>query len=230
MFSLGREGLNIRPPRVTLSSTVFTCLLVCVLYSDNCRGYASFKGSSELTPCTLMISWASDWRVSKPCTWQCENRSWWLPLWVFRHRMWDSPCSCSLTQFLCLWVSRITSMTSLINKNDRDICDRIYHVKSFTIVSDISPYGGFTLLFSVFIITSYHLRRCFVFYGGHTSKSSNVFTRFFIESVETTSPTIHPSVYISMVHHDNIYVFSFDRIFVCGYVLSFSFLYVEWKR
>ncbi len=30
----------------------------------------------------------------------------------------------------------------------------------------------------------------------------------------------NPSVYISMVHHDDIYVFSFDRIFVCGYVLS----------
>jgi hypothetical protein len=55
--------------------------------------------------------------------------------------------------------------------------------------------------------------------------------------------TIHPSVYISMVHHDNIYVFSFDRIFVCGYVLSWCmcvcmcthggqsyFLYLEWKR
>ncbi len=37
-------------------------------------------------------------------------------------------------------------------------------------------------------------------------KIVNVFTRFFIESVVTSSPTIHPSVYISMVHHDNIYV------------------------
>jgi len=49
------------------------------------------------------------------------------------------------------------------------------------------------------------------------------FTWFFIVSPSTSSPTIHPSFYISMVHHDNIYVFSFDRIFVCGYVLSFSF-------
>ena len=102
MFSLGGEGLNIGPPRVALP-TVFTCLLVCVLYSDNCRGYESFKGSSELTPC--------------------------------------------------------------------DICDHIYRVKSFTIVSDISRYGGLTYLQSyAFIITSYHLRRCFMFYGGHTSK------------------------------------------------------------
>ena len=31
--------------------------------------------------------------------------------------------------------SRIDSMTPLINKNDRDICDRIYCAKAFIIVS-----------------------------------------------------------------------------------------------
>jgi hypothetical protein len=36
----------------------------------------------------------------------------------------------------------------------------------------------------------------------------------------TSSPTSPPSVYISMVHHDDIYVVSFHRVFVCGYVLS----------
>ena len=91
MFSLGNEGLNIRPPRVALPNVVFTCLLVCVLYSDNCRGYASFKGSSELTPCGLMIAWASGWRASKLCMWPCRNRSWRLPLRALRHRMWNSP-------------------------------------------------------------------------------------------------------------------------------------------
>ena len=91
MFSLGSEGLNIRPPRVALPSAVFTCLLVCVLYSDNCRGYASLKGASELTPCGLMIAWASGWRASKLCMWPCRNRSWRLPLRALRHRMWDSP-------------------------------------------------------------------------------------------------------------------------------------------
>jgi hypothetical protein len=164
MFSLGGEGLNIGPPRVALP-TVFTCLLVCVLYSDNCRGYESFKGSSELTPC--------------------------------------------------------------------DICDHIYRVKSFTIVSDISRYGGLTSLqCCTFIITSHHLRRCFVFYGGHTSKWSNVFTRFFNESVATFSPTIHPSVYISMVHHDNIYVFSFSIGYLCVgmYHLVYVCMYVyTWR-
>ena len=90
-FSLGSEGLNIRPPRVALPSAVFTCLLVCVLYSDKCRGYASFKGSSELTPCGLMIAWASGWRASKLCMWPCRNRSWRLPLRALRHRMWNSP-------------------------------------------------------------------------------------------------------------------------------------------
>jgi hypothetical protein len=57
-------------------------------------------------------------------------------------------------------------------------------------------------------------------YGGHTSKSSNIFMWFFIVSPPTPSPTIHLSFYISMVHHDKIYIFSLDRIFVCGYVLS----------
>jgi hypothetical protein len=33
-------------------------------------------------------------------------------------------------------------------------------------------------------------------------KSSNIFTWFFITSPGTSSPTIHPSVYIFMVHHD----------------------------
>ncbi len=91
MFSLGSEGLNIRLPRVALPSAVFTCLLVCVLYSDNCRGYVSFKGSSELTPCVLMITWASGWRVSKLCIRPCRNRSWRLPLRALRHRMWKMP-------------------------------------------------------------------------------------------------------------------------------------------
>jgi hypothetical protein len=84
----------------------------------------------------------------------------------------------------------------------------------------------------VFIITSHHLRRCFVFYGGHPSKSSNVFTRFFIESVATSSPTIHPSVYISMVHHDNIYVFSFSIGYLCVgmYYLVYVRMYVyTWR-
>ncbi len=91
MFSLGREGLNIRPPRVALPSAVFTCLLVCVLYSDNCRGYVSFTGTSELTPCDLMIAWSSDWRASKLCIRLYRNRSWRLPLRTLRHRMWNSP-------------------------------------------------------------------------------------------------------------------------------------------
>jgi hypothetical protein len=161
---------------------------------------------------------------------------------------------CTLRQMIeglivvCLTgASRIDSMTPLINKNDRDICDRIYRVKAFIIVSDISRYGGLTSLQCCgFIITSHHLRRCFVFYGGHTSKSSNVFTRFFIKSVATSSPTIHPSVYISMVHHDNIYIFSFSIGYLCvGMSHSITwcmcvcmcthggqsyFLYLEWKR
>jgi hypothetical protein len=79
-----------------------------------------------------------------------------------------------------------------------------------------------------FIITSHHLRCCFVFYGGHPSKSSNVFTRFFIESFATSSPTIHPPVYISMVHHDNFYVFSFSIGYLCVrmYYLVYVRMYV----
>ncbi len=91
MFSLGSEGLNIPPPRVALPSAVFTCLLVCVLYSENCRGYVSFTGSSELTPCGLTITWASGWWASKLCIRLCRNRSWRLPLRALRHRMWNSP-------------------------------------------------------------------------------------------------------------------------------------------
>ncbi len=91
MFSLGSEGLNIRPPRVEFPSSVFTYLLVCVLFSDKCRGNTSFKGSSELTPCGLMIAWVSDWRASKLCMCPSRNRRWWLPLRTLRHRMWDSP-------------------------------------------------------------------------------------------------------------------------------------------
>ncbi len=91
LCSLGSEGLNIRPSRVALTSAVFTCLLVCVLYSDNCRGYVSFKGSSELTPCVLMIAWVSTWRTSKLCIRSCRNRNWRLPLRVLRHHMWNSP-------------------------------------------------------------------------------------------------------------------------------------------
>ncbi len=45
--------------------------------------------------------------------------------------LWDSSCSCLLTQSLCLWVSHITVITSLINKNEWDICDRIYSMKAF---------------------------------------------------------------------------------------------------
>ncbi len=100
MFSLGSEGLNIRPSRVALPSSVFTCLLVCVLYSDNCRGYASFKGSSELTPCVLMITWSSGWRASKLYIRSYRNRSWRLPLRALRHRMWNSP------NMLTIWCVR----------------------------------------------------------------------------------------------------------------------------
>jgi hypothetical protein len=91
MFCLGSEGLNIRLSRGPLPNAVFTCLLVWVLYSDNCRGYVSFKGSSELTPYGLMIAWASDWRASKLCIRSCRNRSWRLPLWPSRRHMWNSP-------------------------------------------------------------------------------------------------------------------------------------------
>ncbi len=91
MFSVGIEGLNIRPPRVGWPSAVFTYLLVCVLYTNKCSGYTSFKGSSELTPCVLMIVWASDWRASKLCIRLCRNRRWRLPLRALRHHMWNSP-------------------------------------------------------------------------------------------------------------------------------------------
>ena len=68
--------------------------------------------------------------------------------------------------------------------------------------------------------------------SSRARKSLNVFTRFFIESVETTSPTIHPSVYISMVHHDNIYVFSFSIGYLCVgmYYLVYVRMYVyTWR-
>ncbi len=96
------------------------------------------------SPFGLMIVWTLVRWASKLYTWPFENRTWWLSWSSLRHRLWDSSCSCSLTQSLCLWASRIDTMTSLINKNEWDICDRIYPVKTFIIVSDISRYGGLT--------------------------------------------------------------------------------------
>jgi hypothetical protein len=244
-FSLGREGLTSDHLEWHWALFPFHTFSFELSGLTQSEGINPAKDLRKASPFGLMIVWVSDRWESEICTWTCENTNWWLSLWPLRYRLWDSTCSCSLTQFLCLWASHITTMTPLINKNERDICDRIYHVKTFIIVSGISHYGGLTSLqCCVFIITSHHLRRCFVFYGGHTSKkSSNIFTRFFITSSVTPSPTIRPSVYISMVHHDNIHVFSFDRMFVCGYVLSWClcvcmrahgghsyFLYLEWKR
>ncbi len=107
------------------------CHLVCALWIDTTRRYYSCKGPSEPSPWGLMIVWVLDRLVSEICTWSCENTNWRLPLRAWWHRLWDSSCSCSLTQSLCLWASRITAMTPLINKNERDICDRIYPVKAF---------------------------------------------------------------------------------------------------
>jgi hypothetical protein len=140
----------------------------------------------------MMIVWVLGRRVSENCTWSCENRNWWLSFWTLWHRLWDSPCSCSLTQSLCLWTSLIVVMTPLINKYERDIYDRIYPEKTF-IMED--------------------LHNCNV-------------TWFFISSPVTPSPTIRPSVYIFMVHHDDTYVFSFDWIVIFSLFRMKTFHYV----
>ncbi len=113
-----------------------------------------------------MIVWTLGRRASEICTCPCENTSWWLPLRSLRHRLWDLSCSFSLTQSLCLWASRIAVMTPLINKNERHICDRIHPVKSF-IMENLHNCN-------VARSSLHHLRRCFVFYGGHTSKNRRI--------------------------------------------------------
>jgi hypothetical protein len=105
--------------------------LVCALWIDTTRRYYSCKGPSESSPCGLMIVWTLDRWASEIYTWPHENTNWWLSFRALRHSLWDSSCSCSLTQSLCLWSSRIAAMTPLINKNEWDICDRIYPVKAF---------------------------------------------------------------------------------------------------
>jgi hypothetical protein len=79
------------------------CHLVRAFWNDTTRTYVSCKTSSEPSPCVLMIVWVLGRRASEICTW--SYRSWWLQLQALRHRLWDSSCSCSLTQSLCLWAS-----------------------------------------------------------------------------------------------------------------------------
>jgi hypothetical protein len=92
---------NIRPTRVALSPVAFSLLLVRGFWIDTTRRYSSWKGPSEVIP--IRFDDRVDKWGSKFCTWTCENRKWWLPLRALRHRLWDSSCSCSLTQSLCLW-------------------------------------------------------------------------------------------------------------------------------
>ncbi len=205
-----------------------------------------------------MIVWALVRWASEICTCPCENTRWRLSLWALRKTLWDSSCSWSLTQSLCLWASRITTMTPLINKNERDICDCIYPGKALIMErlhswnvacsslhritwDDVSCFMEDTLQKIVeHLHMVLHRLTCDTF----TNKSSVCLHHHGSSwSTATSSPTIRPSVYISIVHHDDIYVVSFDRIFVCGYVLSWCmcvcmcthggqsyFLYLEWKR
>jgi hypothetical protein len=85
-FSLGREGLNIRPPQIAFSSVALTRLLVRAFWNDATSSYVCCKASSEPSPCGLMIVWALGRRASKLCICPCMNRSW-------RHlyRLWNSP-------------------------------------------------------------------------------------------------------------------------------------------
>ncbi len=176
-----------------------------------------------------MIVWVLDRWVSEICTWPCENTRWWLPLRALRNRLWDSSCSCSTTQSLCLWASRITTMTPLINKNERDICDLIYPVKSFITeglhnwnvvcsslhritCDDVSCFMEDTFQK---IVEYLHMVLHHITCDVYTNESSVCLHPHGSSwSTVTSSPTIRPSVYISMVHHDDIYVVCFDWIFV----------------
>ncbi len=210
-FSLGSEGITSDPLELHWALLLFRAFSFVLSGLTQPEGINPAKDLRKPSPFGLMIVWALGRWASEICTWPYENTSWRLPLRTLRHRLWDSPCSFSLTQSLCLWASRIVAMTSLINKNEWDVCDLIYPVKVFIIiVSDISRYGGFTSLpCCVYIITSYHQRRCFVFYGGHTSKIVEYLHMVLYLITWTPSPTIRLSVYVSMVH-DDIYVVSFD--------------------
>jgi hypothetical protein len=136
-FSPGSEGLT--SDRLELYGVLLSLRSFSFVSSGLTQpeGINPAKDLWKPSPFSLMIVWSLDRWVSKFYTWPCENRSWWLWLRVLWYRLRDSPCLCSLTQSLCLWGSRITTMTPLINKNERDICDRIYPVKVFIIVSDI---------------------------------------------------------------------------------------------
>jgi hypothetical protein len=130
----------------------------------------------------LMIVWVLGRWVSEICTWPSENTSWRSPLRALRHRLWDSSCSCSLTQSLCLWASRITTMTLLINKNEWDICDRMFPVKTF-IMEGLHDCNV--------VSSSLHRITCddvSCFMEDTLQKSSNIFTWFFIASPATPSP------------------------------------------
>jgi hypothetical protein len=257
-FSLGREGLT--SDHLELHWVLLPIWSIVFVFS----GLTQPEGITPAKdlrshPHAVWWSYGSLGRwVSEICTWPCENTCWRSPLWALRHRLWDSSCSCSLTQSLCLWDSRITTMTLLINKNEWDICDRMYPVKTFIMegLHDCNVVSS-----SLHRITWDDVS-CFM--EDTLQKSSNIFIWFFIASPATPSPTSRPSVYISMVHldrlrrlhqrfvclstypwfhHDDIYVVSFDWIFVCGFVLSWCmcvcmcthggqsyFLYLEWKR
>ena len=195
------------------------CHLVFAFWIDSTRRYYSCKGPSEPSPSDLMIVWSLDRWSSKFSTSLCENRSWWLSLRALRHRLWDSTCSCSLTQSLCLWSCRIVATTPLINKNEglhncnvarsslhRITCDDV----SCFIVDTLQKIVEYLYMVLHHIICDAFTNESSVCLHPHGSSWSSV----------TSSPTIRPSVYISMVHHDDIYVFSFDWIFVCEYVLS----------
>jgi hypothetical protein len=122
------------------------------------------------------------------------------------------------------WSTR-TSETLTTASTTRKYSSSFRATQRATFHFHVSRYGGLTLISMLcvhhYIIHVDSLGNCIGIscYGGHTSKSSNIFTWFFITSPATPSPMIHPSFYISIVHHDNTYGLSFDRICECGYVL-----------
>jgi hypothetical protein len=88
-------------------------------WNDVTRSYVWFKTSSEPSPCGWMIVWVLDRWASEFFTWSYENRNWRLPLSTLRHRLWDSSCSCSLMQSLCLWASKSHHHNDVVDQQER---------------------------------------------------------------------------------------------------------------
>ena len=127
-------------------------------------------------------------------------------------------------------------MTPLINKNERDICDHMYTWKyssSFratqraTFHFHVSRYGGLTsLCVHHYIAYVDSLGNCIGIscYGGHTSKSSNIFTM--TSRLHGFSSHWLQRIYISTVRRINhrkllhLRVFSSTR-YLCATVFAF---------